>query len=382
MQLKTFQAADIRTALAAVKQELGAEALVVATRTIPGGLLSSPRVEITAAIETPSLRLSMPESKPMGQQGVVPTIQHVGHLNGERRYADSRRTEKHAWAAGLDENLKKLANSFAAQLTEADVEPDIAQRLGSLVARRCGADADSATYTRTLTALVSERLGQVSDPCRGTHVRLAMVGATGVGKTTTIAKLAAHAALIQRKQVALISVDTYRVGALEQLRAYADLIQVPLTIARDATSFSKALRAHPQADLVLIDTAGRGPQDAEQVPTLAGMFAEQNIRTCLAIAVGTRRYEMRRVLERYRPLAPCATIFTKLDESAVGGAMLNAVAGGSLPLSYVTFGQRVPEDIARADTMRLAEFITTTGEATAAFESWEGMVTRIEEEPS
>ena len=112
------------------------------------------------------------------------------------------------------------------------------------------------------------------------------------------------------------------------------------------------------------------------------MFADHGVRTCIAVAANTRRYEVRRVLERYRPLLPSAAIFTKLDEASVGGALINVVAGGGVPLSYVTFGQRVPEDIARAQTTRLAEFIAAEGEASVAFESWEGMVHRFEQEPA
>ena len=382
MQLKTFQAADIRSALAAVKQELGPEALVVATRTIPGGILSSSRVEVTAAIEpAPALKIAQSTIRHEASPEALP-LQRLGHLAGERRYAEGQRHESRSVTAGLDDAGLQIANRLTTQLVDADVEPDLAQRLGSIVARRCGPSEDESVYTRTLCELVADRLGQVHDPCHGHHVKVAVVGATGVGKTTTIAKIAAHAALVLRKQVALVSVDTYRVGALEQLRAYADLIQVPLTIARDAASFGKAIRTHANADLVLIDTAGRGPQDAEQVPTLTAMFAGYDVRTCLAVAANTRRYEVRRVLERYRPLSPSAVLLTKLDESEVGGAVLNVTTGGPLPLSYVTFGQRVPEDIARAEPKSLAEFVLAAANAAAGFMSWAGMAREGQENPS
>ena len=372
MQLKTFQAPDIRTALAAVKLELGPEALVVATRTIPGGLLSAPKVEVTAALE--EARPASPEA-PSAVSGPAPTVvplTQAARIQGEKKYGgEARRRDTHTRTAGMSEDAQKAARRVTTSLCDADVEPDIAERLGLLVARRAP-DLEEATLQASLSAHLTERLADVRDPSFGGHAVVAVVGPTGCGKTTSIAKLAAHAALVRRKRVALISVDTFRVGALEQLRAYADLMQVPLTVARDPASFGKALRAHADVDLVLVDTAGRGPHDAEQVPALAAMFEGQAVRTCLCLAATTRRYEIRRILERYKPLTPRAALLTKLDESTVGGAVLNVAMGGGLPLSWITFGQRVPEDIARADARQLADWVVKNGEDTS-FTSWHGM---------
>jgi len=370
MQLKTFQAPDIRSALAAVKHELGPEALVVATRTIPGGLLSAAKVEVTAALED-SPR-SAPEDSPhvsAPPPSVVPLTQ-AARIQGEKKYGEARRRDTHTRTVGLTEGAQKAAGRVTASLIEADVEPDIAERVGLLVARRAG--EDETALQAALAAHLTERLADVSDPSFGSHAVVAVVGPTGSGKTTSIAKLAAHAALVRNKRVALVSVDTYRVGALEQLRAYADLMRVPLSVARDAASLGKALRSHADADLVLVDTAGRGPHDPEQVPALAAMFEGQAVRVCLCVPATTRRYEIRRILERYKPLAPKAVLLTKLDESSVGGAVINVAMGGGLPLSWITFGQRVPEDIARADAAQLAEWVVTNGEDTH-FRSWHGM---------
>jgi flagellar biosynthesis protein FlhF len=374
MQLRTFQAADIRSALAAVKQELGPEALVVATRTIPGGLLTASKVEVTAAVEpTPAASSASP--------AVVP-LQRAAQLVGEHRYGkESRKTTTAPRTAALSEAGQKAAGRIADSLVDADVEPDIADRIGALVVRRAGDEASEDALSRALAEHLGERLGEVRDPCAGTHAIVALVGSTGAGKTTTIAKLAAHAALVRRRRVALISVDTYRVGALEQLRAYADLIAVPLSIAKDPASFGKALRAHADAELVLVDTAGRGLHDVEQVPTLAAMFEGHDVRTCLTISATTRRYEIRRILERFRLLAPKAVVLTKLDETSVGGAVVNAAMGGGLALSYVTFGQRVPEDVARADAARLASYVVANGETPPPFTSWLGMSGVAEESP-
>ena len=162
-----------------------------------------------------------------------------------------------------------------------------------------------------------------------------------------IAKIAANAALVRKKRVGLITTDTFRVGAVEQLRHYADLIGVPLETVSSGEEFAYAMSRFDKYDLVLIDTAGRNPADVSQVPGLVEMFEDYNIEVHLAIEAATRRYEVRDIISRYAALRPAAVIVTKYDEARVFGAVVNAVEMSKTPISYITEGQRVPEDITR-----------------------------------
>ncbi len=187
----------------------------------------------------------------------------------------------------------------------------------------------------------------------------ALVGPTGVGKTTTVAKLAAIAALVERRSVALVCLDQYRVGASEQLQRYADLIGIPMECATDAKSLARALRRLSAADLVIVDTAGRSPRDtagiAATADTLRGANEPVEVHLCLPAAM--RESELVGAIERQSVASPSRLIVTKLDEATFCGGVLAAYVHSGLPLSYFTTGQRVPEDIESASAEGLAKVL-------------------------
>ena len=154
----------------------------------------------------------------------------------------------------------------------------------------------------------------------------------------------------------MVTTDTYRVGAVDQLAHFTNLIGVPLDVAPDGPAFERALAARKGSDLILVDTAGRNPDDRAQIQWLSGFFSTHHaVQVHLVIAAATRQLELRNILRRYLALEPSRLVFTKMDEAAALGALLNARVRSELPISHVTFGQRVPEDIALADPARLAQ---------------------------
>ena len=155
----------------------------------------------------------------------------------------------------------------------------------------------------------------------------------------------------------MITTDTFRVGAVDQLRHYADLIGVPLETVSSPEEFAYAMNRFARYDLVLVDTAGRNPGDQSQVADLRTMFRQYDVETHLVIPAATRQYEVNDILVRYHGLAPAALIFTKYDEARVFGAVINAVMASDLPVSFVTMGQRVPEDITRPRPQAIARRI-------------------------
>ncbi len=188
-----------------------------------------------------------------------------------------------------------------------------------------------------------------------------MVGPTGVGKTTTIAKIAARAALVDRRAVALVCLDDYRVGGAEQLQRYADLIGVPMEVANNGKALKCALQRFAAADLVLVDTAGRSPRDQRALTQTGAVLsgAGEPIETHLCLPAWlASAIELRAVVELYaETLRPRRLVATKIDEAIYHGSIVTAQVLAGVPYSYFTTGQRVPEDLEIASASQLAELL-------------------------
>jgi flagellar biosynthesis protein FlhF len=187
---------------------------------------------------------------------------------------------------------------------------------------------------------------------------VALVGPTGVGKTTTVAKLAALYTVGRKAKIALVTIDTFRVGAVEQLKTYSRIMGVPLEVASTPKELEKALALHEDKDLILIDTVGRSPKDHETIDNLREMLrTSSSIETHLCVAATTRERELRSIVESFSVLPIKRLLFTKLDESSSFGSIINLHLEKKLPLSYFTKGQRVPEDIEPATGKKVADLV-------------------------
>jgi flagellar biosynthesis protein FlhF len=247
-------------------------------------------------------------------------------------------------------------------LVEADVADDVARELVQQLSRHAtsGQLAETSATTALLTALIERQI-----PCRhaitpvtGRRQIAMMVGPTGVGKTTTLAKLAGRFGLQQDCRLGLITVDTYRVAAVEQLRTYAEIIDLPMRIVTSPAEMQDALDAFADCDLVLIDTAGRSPHDDRRLAELKELIAVAKpdyVYLVLSLASGAS--SLRAAADRFAAVSPTAVVFTKLDETAGCGGLLSASREIGLPISYFATGQEVPRDIEPADSCRAARLI-------------------------
>lgn len=187
------------------------------------------------------------------------------------------------------------------------------------------------------------------EPGQGPKV-IALVGPTGVGKTTTIAKLAAQLSFTQGKRVALLCLDNYRIAAAEQIRTYAEIIGIPLDIVFSADEYARALAVPRKLDYIFIDTAGRSPLNTAQVGELAQVFARRPPDEAhLLISATTKADDLAGILEGFAPLNYSRIIVTKLDETRSLGCIYNINKLAQVPISYFAVGQSVPDDLRAAE---------------------------------
>ena len=184
------------------------------------------------------------------------------------------------------------------------------------------------------------------------------LGSTGVGKTTTIAKLASRLKLEQNCKLALVTADTYRVAAVEQLRVYADILSVPLHVIYNPEELEGMLDDLEKYDVVLVDTAGCSHKNTEQIEEIQTLLEQVPISkrlVYLCLSAGTKYRDLKEIANVYSDITDYSIIFTKLDETQSAGVVLNMKVSTKCPLSYVTNGQNVPDDISRIDAQAVAK---------------------------
>jgi flagellar biosynthesis protein FlhF len=247
-------------------------------------------------------------------------------------------------------------------LVENGVEGHIARSLIEKVAASVSVDHfhDKAVLQETLVQEISKWF-KVAGPiaCVKGKVRvIVLVGPTGVGKTTTLAKLAANSKFQFHKQVALISADTYRMSAIEHLNTFAGIAQLPISAVYSPSELKTALAAYKDKDLVFIDTAGRNPKDDKHLAELKQfMEAARPDEIHLVLPANLKNMDLLDTIRRFRALPFNRIVFSKLDETGSPGGLLTVAAEANCPLSYITLGQTIPDDIELANPERLARTI-------------------------
>jgi len=252
------------------------------------------------------------------------------------------------------------------KLLEADVAAEIADEVIARVrddvpASRCEDDqAIRASIIRSLGSMIPADIDapKAAAPSDGRPLTLALVGPTGVGKTTTVAKLAATFKLRQGKRVGLVTSDTYRIAAVDQLRTYAEIIGLPLKVAMSPSDMAAGCQSLCDCDIILIDTAGRSPRDPGRIDELRQFIAAARPhQTHLVLSSVASESVMLEAANRFLPMSPDRVIFTKLDEAVKLGVLITVARRISLPLSYLTTGQEVPDHIEPGRAERLAELL-------------------------
>jgi flagellar biosynthesis protein FlhF len=364
MQYKRYEARTLKEALTQVRQELGPNALILSTRSFrkERGILSlmgRPWTEVTAAADPgaaeckeesiqrrrddTSKRLPL-EAKEMPKTGLVESLT-MERLLGRQIYGGYLYTLLSR--LGFSEVLLNLLRRLEAQGVESDISLEILQRIHSNVEGSENAD-EQARALKVLKDLLQTRIGTVDITLlqKGKPEVITMLGPTGVGKTTTLAKLAARFALTQGKRVALATLDTYRIAAVEQLRIYATIMGLPLEVIHNASDFVRLFKVYSEHDLILVDTAGRSPNNDRHLQDLREALPKDNkVHNFLLLSAATSGQELMKIIERFSVVNLKGLIVTKVDEASRFGPVFNTLYKTELPVACITTGQKVPDDL-------------------------------------
>lgn len=340
MKIQKFEGATMRDAIAKVKAALGDQAVIVATRQIRRGLLGT-GIEISAAIDQDD-----DEANLGGPMTGGPMSQ----------YAQNSQPPAPAEPKGPDVEtllapLRSEIRSLRALVRAGDNRNDVTALKKLVEELRNAGNAPAVPLTQAAGLTKRPATPRLVAPSIGNAI--ALVGPTGAGKTTTIAKLAARAALIEHRPVQLVTLDDYRVGGVEQIRTFAELIGVNLYVAPSPAEL-RALVADTNT-LTLIDTAGRSPRDSEAIDELAKRLAGLDIEVHLVAPAAMSSAQLDSLAQRYRALKPVRLLVTKLDEVDTSPDLAKAPLRLELPITWITTGQAVPEDIEEPTQSRLVE---------------------------
>jgi flagellar biosynthesis protein FlhF len=359
MRIRKFEAPDMREALALVKRELGPDAMVIATRQLKKGLIGG-CVEVTAAIDEDAGQAASepgPGPSSYGRSGRAPAAPSPQAMSQSLSEADVERI-----MAPLRSELRSLRTMLRAMGEPAGARDEVRAELAALRQSLTGMTTPQLVRQHTSAAPeapLAEIAARASIAAPSDRRVVVVVGPTGVGKTTTIAKLAARSSLVAHEKVAILTLDAYRVGGEEQMRTYADLIGVPLTLVPSPGQLGAAIAQVKRADRVFVDTAGRSPKDAAALTELAeAILALNDAEVHLAMPAGMSATAMDACFRRFAPLGLDRILFTKLDEADDLEQLVRAPARLGRPVSHITTGQRVPEDFEDATTTRLVDLAT------------------------
>jgi flagellar biosynthesis protein FlhF len=390
MKIRRYMGKDTQEAILKVKMDLGSDAVILNTRKVrQKGLFkifSKPLVEVLAAIDDDfgkKKEVKMQEISKQEERNQAASLEtQIKNKSIEKEEKLSELENKVSTMESLlnkiyeqmqpqtpiqnqnnqaekQQTYSKILQLFYNNLVKNEVEVEIAKKIVDSVNEKVGESSSVNDYASVLYNIISGMLGKpepVALRDDGKPMVIIFVGPTGVGKTTTLAKIAANFSLNQKKKVGLITADTYRIAAVEQLKTYAEILGMPVSVIYSANEIKDSIDKYFDKDVILIDTAGRSYRNKSQFEELKSLvMASDSDEVFLVLSTTTSIRNCREILSNYDFLKTYKLIFTKLDETPINGIILNARYLTNKSLSYITTGQSVPDDIEVANIGKITK---------------------------
>ncbi len=389
MKIKRYLGKNTQEALLKVKMDLGNNAIILNTKKVrQKGIkryFSKPMIEIMAAIDDDNARvkereltriepihqdktlskniLSQKEEKITELENKVSNIEVLldkilSIVKNDNKSNDEVSPEGQLMGEGNGNQLPQIFQLLYNNLLKNEVDEDIAKGIIEQVAMR-SSPRNINDATIVMHSVITSMLGK-PEPIflrkDGKPTVILFVGPTGVGKTTTLAKLAASFMLTNNKKVGLITSDTYRIAAVDQLKTYAEILGIPISVAYSVVEIENEIQEYSDKDIILVDTAGCSYRDKEKFDELRKIVSACNADNIFLVLSSTLSSKnCKDIIKNYDFIPDYKIIFTKLDETPVYGSILNTKCYSNRSLSYITNGQNVPDDIEVANIDRLSK---------------------------
>ena len=376
MNIKRYIAKDMQEAMTKIRTQLGSDAVILSNRPLRkkgfAGLFSKPLIEVVVAFESDSKDTSTLNKKAVNvtPAAVKAIARSEDHDEGQEphKQSDSKIVDMEKRLESMNVTMQEIASRLRGKVTGQKYGSEVQtqfirlldQEVEEGVARGIADEAQDISERRKVDPaeafeqVVAHRMGEPEGIRlhRFKRTVAVFIGPTGAGKTTTIAKLAARFALGEKAKVGLVTADAYRIAAHEQIKTYSDILELPLKTVYKPDEITQALAELENVDIVLVDTPGKSPKDvAHQEEILAIIEKSGASEVYLVISASTGYKSSAMIADQYRFVKEFKVLITKMDESPTLGCLLNARALTGKPLSYITTGQSVPDDIELLDVV-------------------------------
>lgn len=373
MQIKRYEVESLQEALLKIKKDMGEDSVVLSSKKIKGekgtmleviAARDDKRIEYVAGERIDSRSVENVSYLLKGELCFLKDeISYLKSMLEDMRRGDSLHKELKVLRENLNscldllclwnkEMLKGVPLKIYRSLVANGISPERAFKLTTYVENV----EDYAKAVGILNESIARQI-PVTEEKWSKRIK-AFIGPTGVGKTTTIAKLAAHYAIGEKKRIGLITTDTYRIAAVDQLKTYAKIIGIPVEVVNEEKAFHQAVRAFADKDYILIDTPGKSRYDEKHMEKLRYIKnIETPVETNLLLSLTSSRDNMLDESLKYAPIKYDSIIFTKIDEGSCFGAIYDVIEQIGKPISYLTNGQNVPKDLIHAKADMIAAMI-------------------------
>lgn len=355
MKVKKYEARDFQEAFMKIKADLGNDAIILhATKSYKGGFLGLFRKECVEVLATNDVNVTE-----ISSNRIIPEMQERFRILQEEIKEIKGFIHRLATRSSIEipAEIPEQFKLHYLKLLENEVEKKLAIQLINSLKEEHKSEGDVENLLLEKISLIfgpAHPIKLTSDKCKVEMI----IGPTGSGKTTTIAKLASYFKLIEKKKVALFTIDTYRIGAIEQLRIYAELIEVPLEVIFTPAEFKQAIEKYKDYDLILVDTAGRSQKNTLHMYELKDFInAGEEIEVHLVLSATTKYKDLLDIYEKFSLVPIHNFIFSKMDETTNFGGIFSLKAEKNVRISYITTGQNVPDDIEVPESKKLARLV-------------------------